>query len=131
MSRPRNNPRFTSKPEESGKRKDRWDIADIFAKWFGVIGVGLLGVWFTHIQKNRETNVRMVEMAINILKAKPDETSQPLREWSIKVLNEYSSIKLSKEAQEILRNHPLPGRFLADAEGNPILDERGNLIQPD
>lgn len=65
--------------------------------------VAWLGYSYTSAISNRETAVRFVELAIDILQENPVEGErEPLREWAIEVVNQNSVVKLSEEAKTIL-----------------------------
>lgn len=113
------------KPEQ----KDWWDKADVLLKVLGIIVVAVLGGCFNSALKDREINAKMVEVAVGVLKATPEEASKPLRVWAIDVVNKCSRFPLPKEAEDVLKTNALPAvRYLSDEHGNVITDEKGNRI---
>ena len=72
------------------------------------IVVAILGLNYNSEISNRETAVRFVELAISILNESPIEgENDPLREWAIKIVNQNSTVKLSEEAQTILKERAI------------------------
>ena len=79
--------------------------------------------------KNREVNVKLVEVAVGILQTKPDDAHKDTRMWAIEVMKKYSEIPFSPEAIQELKTNSLPsGKILTDDSGNIITDENGNAI---
>ena len=72
--------------------------------------VAVIGNMYTSAIKERETQAKFVELAINILSTEPTDETKSLRSWAIKVIDEYSKIPLSKEAgKSVLESVPVPG----------------------
>ncbi len=110
-------------------KKDFWDKLDIFLKLLVGVVVVIAGHYVNASIKHRKIDTEMIEMAVGILKTKPNQETVALRDWAIKVLNHHSEIDLDDKAQNVLRTNPLP--YLANESGNPIADENGNIIVPD
>ncbi len=95
-----------------GTEKDGWDKARIGA----FIAIPLVLAYFGHLTnvslKEKDLGVRMVELAVGILKEDPqeDKTKTPnLRQWAIDIIDEYSKkVKLTKDIKEELKEQPLP-----------------------
>lgn len=51
---------------------------------------------------------KYIEIAVDILNSEPIKEREPLRRWAISVLKEYSPIKISPDAIEILEIQRLP-----------------------
>lgn len=77
----------------------------------------LIGSWFTYLVQSRHVDVKLVEIAVGILRAEPKENIRPAREWAAKVLVKYSDVALSDEAMKALMNYRLPIRYL-NGNGN-------------
>jgi hypothetical protein len=75
------------------------------------LGGALIGSLYQHASRERELDIKMVEIAVNILRAKPEPSVQPVREWAVAVMDKYSGLKLSDDARRVLLNEPLPGSF--------------------
>jgi hypothetical protein len=86
--------------EAPAPRKDIWDIAKIVA---GSIFVPLAAAWLAVSVNNsireRDVRVRMVELAIDILKAPALTTRSDaaLRSWATRLVNTYSGVPLVEE----------------------------------
>lgn len=61
----------------------------------------LLGYW----GQSRAMEVKMVEIAVGILRAEPEANIRPAREWAVDVISEYSEVPMSKAAREALLSH--------------------------
>jgi len=111
------------------QKKDGWDKFQIWINFAAVAVIAGVGLIVDSTLKNREVNLKYVQVAVDILRVKPEESSKNLRKWAIDVINEYSKIPLSLEAQEELKTNALPvGNYLADPQGNIITDPNGNPI---
>jgi len=82
--------------------------------WAGLIGAlvgGLIVAGGNYLVTKREAEVKMIEIAVGILAAKPDESIKPARAWAVDVLDRYSrDVRLSDEVKRALLDHPLPVR---------------------
>src|SRR4051812_40566245 len=72
-----------------------------------------VGSAVTYLMHRREMGVKMSEVAIGILRAKPDENTRALRDWAVDVLAHYAKHHVPLKAE--LRSKPLPVH--ADAVG--------------
>ena len=48
----------------------------------------------------------MVEIAVSILRAKPEDNIRPAREWTVDVISKYSEVPLTKSVREALLVNP-------------------------
>jgi hypothetical protein len=65
---------------------------------------GLLATLFSHVAKERELRVRMVELAIAILREDPkDGNWAKLRGWVVRVIQSSSPVKLTPEEENALK----------------------------
>ena len=111
------------------QKKDGWDKLQVIINFSAVVVIAGIGLFVDSTLKKHEVNVKYVEMAVGILRAKPDESQKNLRAWAISVVNAYSKIPLSTEAQEELKIKSLPmGKALLDENGNVVLSEDGKAI---
>ena len=111
-------------------KKDGWDKFQVWINFIAVIVIASIGLIVDSTLKSREVNVKYVEMAVNILKTKPDSSPKNLRKWAIDVVNTYSKVPLSQEAQEELKTNSLPsGKVLETEDGKIITIEDGKVIQ--
>lgn len=110
--------------------KDAWDKFRLITNFLGVLLVAVLGGCFNYTLKQREMNLKLVDLAIGVLRSQPNDSTRELRLWAIKVVDKYSGEKLSMEAQNQLVTNALPSGvvFLTDESGNFIVDEVGNRI---
>jgi len=86
----------------------------IVAAIFTLIGAALgsiaaaLGSWLTYRSRHRELDVKMIELAVGLLTQKPEDSTMPLRNWAVDLLDHYSEVKLSPETKAALRQNALP-----------------------
>ena len=70
----------------------------------------LIGYWLNGIRHKREMAVKMIEIALGILTAKPEPENKALREWAVNilVLNSPKEAPLSAGAKQAMLSRPLP-----------------------
>ncbi len=68
---------------------------------YAAIG-GLVVAVPTYLSSNRQMDVKMLEIAVNILSQKPETNIQPARYWAVDVIKAYSKVTLSPEVQAAL-----------------------------
>jgi hypothetical protein len=118
-----------SKDQESTPEKDRWDKFKIIALIAVPLVIGFFGHSINSTLKQREIEVKYVEIAVSILREKPSEQTAGLRDWAVEVLRSYSPIPLGADVIEELKRNPLPGNiFLTDEKGKIITDQKGEPI---
>jgi len=68
----------------------------------------IVSALYTYANRNRELDIKIVEMGISILRADPKETqTQGAREWAIQVIERFSGETFSKEAKSELLKYKL------------------------
>jgi len=85
--------------------------------------VPILVVWMgnklSNTFKEKEIRLKYIEMAIDVLKEKPEDKDLDMRQWAIDVLSEYSEIELPKTVQNrLLKEQPLPSDRLFESQKN-------------
>ena len=94
--------------------KDSWDKAEILAKILGAVLLPVVTICIAYMLnasiQDRSARVRMVELAVEILKSdpKPETNTSYMRGWAIEVLQKNSEVPLPKEALRTLMELPLP-----------------------
>jgi hypothetical protein len=82
---------------------DRWCRVQIIATVLSVVAipivVALMGNRIAMSMKNRDVEVRLVELAIGILQT-PSEQREDLHGWARRVVDRYSGVSLSTRAAE-------------------------------
>jgi hypothetical protein len=106
--------------EGSGNR-GAWNV--VLGVLLGTIVTALLPYW----NRNRELDIKLVEIAIGVLRAEPNTDVAGARGWAIRVINEKSGIPFSQTEQKELIDHPLPFTP-TDVFGNPSIP--GRLFAP-
>jgi hypothetical protein len=83
------------------------------AMWAAIVTLATLvgalgGSWIERMGHERELDIKMVEIAVGVLNAKPKADLKSVRDWALKVINHYSEVKLPDEARRELESQPLP-----------------------
>lgn len=74
----------------------------------GAIVSAAVPALYTHTSRNRELDIKLVEIGISILRADPKETqTNAAREWAIRIIEAHSGQKFSQEAKNELLNKKL------------------------
>ena len=98
------------------------------------IVIAYIGNNFNDSQKDKEIKSKYVELAIDILKNKPDEKNKNLRSWALDIVNKYSGVKMDTLTQADLRNKtaippsPVSGGFNLDSTEFGKLIKKSNDI---
>ncbi|WP_128292029.1 hypothetical protein [Afifella aestuarii] len=66
-----------------------------------IIG-GLIVAVPSYLTRDRELDVKMVEIAVGILAQEPKENIAPARKWAVDVIAQYSRVALSPEVRNAL-----------------------------
>src|SRR5690349_22032256 len=97
-----------------GKTKDSWDKAEIVAKILGAVLLPVVTICIAYLLnasiQERSARVRMVELAVEILKSDPKAEAKEnyMRGWAVEVLQRNSELPLPHEAVKALMELPLP-----------------------
>jgi hypothetical protein len=122
-----------SNDNNCASQKDCWDKFKIIINVFALIAVpvliGLYGHFINSTLKKKEIEVKYIEIAVSILREKPNDETAGLRNWAVDVLRSYSPIPINKDVIEELKHNPLPGlMYLTDQKGKIITDEKDEPI---
>ena len=69
------------------------------------ISVTLIGYWHTSDFKEKEFGLHYIELAVQILKDKPQNHNENIRSWAIDIINAYSTVKLSDDTKSELLDY--------------------------
>lgn len=86
------------------------DLSTIISKLLMPVLLGFLGYQYTQAIKEKDSQLKFVELAIDVLSQKSDPADPPLRKWAVKTLNAYSIIPFDTVVQTelIAQNIKLP-----------------------
>ena len=101
-------------------KKDRWDKVKIFAEIVAIIAVIIYGHIINSSIKEREINLQLVKVAVDILRTEPNSSTRILREWAIEIVDNYSGVPLTKDVKEELVNKQLPATSNVTMGGKPV-----------
>lgn len=91
--------------------KNGWVSPGAFAAFtgcLGVIGGALISPGLQYLNRDREMDIKMVEIGIGILRADPKENVTPAREWAITIIEKHSKTTFNDATKEALRKNSLP-----------------------
>jgi hypothetical protein len=77
----------------------------------GVIGLVIttgMTTYATYYNSSNEHNAKMVELALGILRAAPNENVIGARSWAIRVINAHSGTTFTKEEENALLKNAIP-----------------------
>jgi hypothetical protein len=124
------------KNSESHK-KDVWDKAKIVSGLLAALliplALGLIGHWSSDAIKSREISLKYSELAIDILRQKPTDSSESLRNWATDILSMHSGVMISEEARNYLQNNELKVQQFLDEKWVPLytLKMAKNVVKSD
>ena|SRR5689334_10397114 len=101
-------------PYPDEKPKDSWDKAEILAKILGAVLLPVITICIAYLLnasiQDRSARVRMIELAVEILKSDPKSATNAnyMRGWAVEVLQKNSEVPLPKDASKLLMELPLP-----------------------
>jgi hypothetical protein len=85
---------------------NNWEKFKAISNFMSVIVIpvviGVLGHIYSQSLKEREIQVKFVELSLQILKEKPEEANKNIRIWAIDVINQYSEVKLKSQVKKDL-----------------------------
>ena len=88
-----------------------WDKVKIASTVFGTVLIPLVVAYasneYTNAIKQNEIGQRYVELAVGILAKPPTDTTMHTRAWAVEVVNHYSGIRMSDNAQRELIDEQL------------------------
>jgi hypothetical protein len=103
-------------------------ISPIFAVIVIVIALSSMGKNYTQTVKERETQSRIFDLAVNILKQEPTNSNKDLRRWAVETIDAYSTIRLNKLArQSLIETISITG----DMSSEDTLQERAKQAKRD
>lgn len=82
------------------EKKDWWDKAKILSQILAIIALIVFGYIINSSLKNKEINLQLVKVAVDVLRAEPNENNMVLREWAVEVVDSYSGIRECKSILE-------------------------------
>lgn len=100
------------------------ETIDLYSKVISSIAtilIPILVVWMgnrlSRAFKEKEIRLKYIEMAIDVLKEKPESKDLDIRQWAIDIITEYSEIELPKTAQtRLLKEQSLPSDRLFETQ---------------
>ena len=90
-------------------------ISGILATILIPLLIGVTGHLVSTALKERDIQLRYVELALGILREKPDPSTTELRSWAINIVNRFAPEPLSPKAVEELKKRELAIRAVEDA----------------
>lgn len=92
-------------------RLDSWEKAKALTAIIATVVIPLTiafsSSWYGTQQKEKELQLKYIELSIQILSAPPSPSNQETRMWALDIINKYSEVKISKKAREELLKEQL------------------------
>lgn len=85
------------------------------------LALALIGNWYSTAVKEKDTQIRYVELAIRILSQEPSKQTENIRNWAVQVINFYSDVKIGDETKEELLREKL--QTAIKSTSRPVLRE--------
>ncbi len=96
---------------QEDKQKDIWDKSKIAAHIVAAIVIpiviGFTGNRVSLALKNRESETKMVELAVDILTKAQTNVERDIRKWAVDVITKYSGVDVSKKGRVYLETNPI------------------------
>lgn len=92
---------------------DNWEKIKISSGAIAAILIPIIIVYvgnsYSTAIKEREVQGKFVELAVDILKSKPEEKTEKIRSWSVDIIDKYSGITMKQDARDLLiKSDPFP-----------------------
>lgn len=98
--------------ETSSSNKDRWDKVQLFSKAFSLLIIPILLAIITYnlqsTLKQKDVQIRFVELAIKILTENPGNSSKEIRTWAADIIEKHSGSKLGEAKSIIISEKAFP-----------------------
>lgn len=95
-----------SKEEEEKPSNVIWErvkiISTLIASILVPIVIALIGYWYSNAMKERELQIRYLELATNILSQQPQKEQIYIRQWAVQIIKYYSEIPLADSVENNL-----------------------------
>jgi hypothetical protein len=105
------------------------EIATIAVAGIALIG-SVVSAFYTYANRNRELDIKLVEIGIGILRADPTGANlTPARAWAIQVIEDNSKVKFSNDDRQSLLQKPL--LFRPAAGPSPASSRQTIISVPD
>jgi hypothetical protein len=72
---------------------------------------GFIPAALDYAVRQREMSIKMIEIAVGILTAKPDDSIRPARKWAVQVISKYAAdmeVPIDEDVRRALYDNPLP-----------------------
>ena len=101
--------------------KDNWDKAKIIFQIVAIISIIIYGHIINSSLKEREMDLKIVQVAVDILRTEPNDNTVILREWAIEIVNNLSGVPLNEQVKQELLNKQLPATSnIVTMGGEPV-----------
>ena len=104
----------------TAKEKDIWDkmsaASALLASVLVPVVLAIVGNWYSNAVKRSEVQLKYTELAMTILKEKPSAETEAMRRWAIQIIDRYSGVPMSEQAQNELFTGMLSIDFFSNAD---------------
>jgi len=118
----------STSPDLLGAPRDVWEKIRIGSNSIALVLIPVVLAIAAHygsvLLKNRDLNLEMTKLALEVLQTDPQETQQEgIRDWATIVLEQHSGVSLSEKAKENLRTQPLRLQTEIDLPYNSLISK--------
>lgn len=115
------------------KDKDKLEKAKVLINFISLaiipLVIAFLGNFFSESLKQKDVEVKFVELAINILSQNPDTARSNIRTWAANILEEYSEVPFSDSTtSDIVNKLPIITNETREALGSKVRVRLKQLI---
>jgi len=82
-------------------------VSGVVAAVLVPIAIALAGQFFSTALRERETQLKYVELAVGVLREKPSPETTEIRSWAIDLVNKFAPVPLSGGARNELKQREL------------------------
>lgn len=107
--------------EHKGSDRSGWRaavgaaIAGALVGVVGTLATGILNYW----SHQNDLDTQMITLSVDVLRAKPTDTTIPLREWAIESIEKRANFNFTNDQKEALIKQALPAPLYGSAAGMP------------
>lgn len=105
-------------------QKDWWDKALIVSQICVPFIIAGFGWWIQNTIQQKDNNIRLGELAAQILVQKPAKENIPIRQWAVDILKNNLNIKIDEGSRNLLIYNR---RYIVDRDDNTVLNDEDIL----
>lgn len=104
---------------------NRKEIFDYFLKLATPAAIAFFGYYTNNVLKEKDINIEMIKISVNILSEESSEKKIPIRKWAIDTIDKYSSIKFNDDQKSLLLYNAI---IVTDLKPDTVLNDDSYLM---